>query len=102
METLFSIYRKKVIRGMSAMQPDKVHLHMLVYSRIICKMHKRSVGYVSNSMTSPVMWLMTLITVFPAIVLRENTLALIGLFAYFSLVYIYIYSKIIHFSTGIK
>lgn len=34
-ETLFSMYRKIVLRGQSAMQPDGVHLHMLVYKRLV-------------------------------------------------------------------
>jgi hypothetical protein len=34
-ETCFSIYRKKFIRGMSPRVPDGVHLHMLVYKRLM-------------------------------------------------------------------
>lgn len=102
METLFSMYRKKIIRKASIMEPDKLHLHMLVYDRIICKVYKRSDAYLANSMTSPVMWLLSLITVFPAIILREHTIGLISLFVYFSVVYVYIYVKIIRNSTGIK
>lgn len=34
-ETLFSMYRKMYLRGESAMQPDGVHLHMLVYKRLV-------------------------------------------------------------------
>ncbi len=102
METLFSIYRKRIVRGQSAMVPDKLHLHMLVHNRIICKIFNRSENYLSNSMTSPVMWLLSLITVFPAIVLRENTLALIALFIYFAVVYVYIYKRIIRFASKTK
>jgi hypothetical protein len=34
-ETLFSIYRKKFVRGKSPGAPDGVHLHMLVYKRLV-------------------------------------------------------------------
>ena len=34
-ETVFSIYRKKFLRGGSAGMPDGVHLHMLVYKRLM-------------------------------------------------------------------
>ena len=102
METLFSMYRKKIIRKSSMMEPDKLHLHMLVYDRIICKIYNRSDAYIANSMTSPVMWLLSLIVVFPAIALRGHTIGLITLFICFSIIYIYIYVQIIHFSTGIK
>jgi UDP-N-acetylmuramyl pentapeptide phosphotransferase/UDP-N-acetylglucosamine-1-phosphate transferase len=34
-EVLYSIYRKKVLRGMSVTMPDRLHLHMLIYRRCI-------------------------------------------------------------------
>jgi UDP-N-acetylmuramyl pentapeptide phosphotransferase/UDP-N-acetylglucosamine-1-phosphate transferase len=34
-EVLYSIYRKKVLRGMSVTTPDRLHLHMLIYRRCI-------------------------------------------------------------------
>lgn len=36
-EIAFSIYRKKYLRSMSAMVPDGLHLHMLIYHRCIKK-----------------------------------------------------------------
>jgi UDP-GlcNAc:undecaprenyl-phosphate/decaprenyl-phosphate GlcNAc-1-phosphate transferase len=35
LETLFSIYRKNYLRGMSPGIPDGIHLHMLVYKQIV-------------------------------------------------------------------
>lgn len=37
-EVLYSIYRKKVVRKMSPGVPDRLHFHMLVYRRFICKL----------------------------------------------------------------
>jgi UDP-N-acetylmuramyl pentapeptide phosphotransferase/UDP-N-acetylglucosamine-1-phosphate transferase len=34
-ETFFSIYRKKVLRGDSPGHPDGLHLHMLIYKRLV-------------------------------------------------------------------
>lgn len=34
-EVLYSIFRKKVLRKMSATMPDRLHLHMLIYRRCI-------------------------------------------------------------------
>lgn len=34
-ETLFSIYRRKIIRGRSPGHPDGLHLHTLIYRRIV-------------------------------------------------------------------
>lgn len=35
LEVLFSMYRKKYVRGMSPCVPDRLHLHMLVYRRLV-------------------------------------------------------------------
>lgn len=40
-EVLFSIFRKKVLRKMSATKPDRLHLHMLIYRRCICRLVPR-------------------------------------------------------------
>jgi UDP-N-acetylmuramyl pentapeptide phosphotransferase/UDP-N-acetylglucosamine-1-phosphate transferase len=37
-EVLYSIYRKKVIRKMSPGLPDRLHFHMLVYRRYVCRL----------------------------------------------------------------
>jgi len=37
-EVLYSIYRKKVVRKMSPGLPDRLHFHMLVYRRFICRL----------------------------------------------------------------
>jgi UDP-N-acetylmuramyl pentapeptide phosphotransferase/UDP-N-acetylglucosamine-1-phosphate transferase len=36
-EVLYSMFRKKVLRGMSATMPDRLHLHMLIFRRCICR-----------------------------------------------------------------
>jgi UDP-N-acetylmuramyl pentapeptide phosphotransferase/UDP-N-acetylglucosamine-1-phosphate transferase len=35
-EVLYSMFRKRVLRRMSATMPDRLHLHMLVFRRCIC------------------------------------------------------------------
>lgn len=34
-ETLFSVYRKKILLKISPFQPDGLHLHMLIYKRLV-------------------------------------------------------------------
>ena len=65
-ETLFSMYRRKVIRGRPAGLPDGVHLHRLIYRRLM----RWAVGNQSakmltrrNSMTSPYLWLLCMLSV---------------------------------------
>jgi UDP-N-acetylmuramyl pentapeptide phosphotransferase/UDP-N-acetylglucosamine-1-phosphate transferase len=43
-EVLFSIYRRKVIRKSSPGQPDCLHLHTLVYRRVVCQLLPSSVA----------------------------------------------------------
>ncbi|MGP1615871.1 MAG: MraY family glycosyltransferase, partial [Pollutimonas bauzanensis] len=56
-ETLFSIYRKVFLRRMSPALPDRVHLHMLIYRRVVrwaeAGPGKRRRKIQRNAMTSP-------------------------------------------------
>jgi len=50
-ETVFSIYRKKFIRGKSPFSPDRSHMHMLIHLRIVKKIFKRKTLIFQNSFT---------------------------------------------------
>lgn len=41
-EVLYSIYRRKVIRKSSPGAPDRLHLHTLIYRRIVCQVIPRN------------------------------------------------------------
>jgi len=101
-ETIFSIYRKKVIRGMSPGVPDGVHLHMLVYRRLIrwaLGRSDRSNPRLRNSMTSPYLWIMCMLAVIPAVIFWNNT-AVLGVFILmFGVSYTVLYWKIVRFKT---
>jgi UDP-N-acetylmuramyl pentapeptide phosphotransferase/UDP-N-acetylglucosamine-1-phosphate transferase len=99
-ETVFSMYRKMVIRKHSPSIPDGLHFHMLVYKRLIRwtvgkgaakNMRKR------NSMTSPYLWGMGLLTVIPAMFFWKNTLALQVCCLLFVIMYVWLYQRIVRF-----
>lgn len=99
-ETLFSIYRKKMLRGISPGIPDGVHLHMLIYKRLM----RWAVGSKSerhrlrrNSMTSPYLWLLSLLAVVPATMFWSNMWMLVIFSALFIVVYIWLYQRIVRF-----
>jgi UDP-N-acetylmuramyl pentapeptide phosphotransferase/UDP-N-acetylglucosamine-1-phosphate transferase len=101
-ETVFSIYRKKVLRGMSPGVPDGVHFHMLVYRRLM----RWAVGNKStkaltrrNSMTSPYLWLMCMLGVVPAVLFWDNTAALAGFILVFCVVYVGLYWSMVRFKS---
>lgn len=41
-EVLYSIYRRKVVRNMSPGAPDRLHLHTLIYRRVVCQRMPRN------------------------------------------------------------
>lgn len=90
-EVLFSIYRRKFIRGTSPTAPDRIHFHTLLYKRHIKVNHQ----------TSIFIWLLNIPVVFLPIFFYQNSLALIGLIIIFIIIYIFIYTKIIKFG-GLK
>ncbi len=99
-ETCFSIYRKKFVRGMSPGIPDGVHLHMLVYKRLM----RWAVGVKTaheltrrNSFTSPYLWLLCLIGVIPATLFWQHTVHLFAFVVLFALTYVWLYVSIVRF-----
>lgn len=99
-ETLFTIYRRMVIRKTSPGQPDAVHMHQMVYMRLVrwaiyskCPDEKT----MRNSMTSPYLWLLCSLSVIPAVVFwRSEAVLQICVFG-FVLVYVMLYQSLVRF-----
>ncbi|BCF98045.1 hypothetical protein PPGU19_026140 [Paraburkholderia sp. PGU19] len=90
-EMCFSIYRKKFIRGMSPGIPDGVHLHMLVYKRLMrWAVVARTARELTrrNSLTSPYLKLLCLLAVVPATLFWRRTLHLFCFAVVFALTYV--------------
>ena len=104
-ETLFSIWRKKLHRGMSPSVPDGIHFHMLVYRRVakwarISGNSPDSIkSYKDNARTSPYLWVLSSVTVMPALLFWKNTAILQVAFLLFSLTYIFLYRSLVQFKT---
>jgi UDP-N-acetylmuramyl pentapeptide phosphotransferase/UDP-N-acetylglucosamine-1-phosphate transferase len=99
-ETAFSIYRRVMLRKLPAGMPDGIHLHSLIYRRIM----RWAVGRQSrrsqtrrNSMTSPYLWLLCMMAVLPAMLFWDNTPMLLACIGVFSLTYITLYWRIVRF-----
>ncbi|MBE2245225.1 MAG: glycosyltransferase family 4 protein [Burkholderiaceae bacterium] len=99
-ETLFSMYRRKVIRGRSVGMPDGLHLHSLVYRRMLrwaigredaAAMMKR------NSRTAPYLWLLCMFAVVPAVLFWDDSRVLGACIVLFALAYVILYGRIIRF-----
>jgi len=93
-ELLYSIYRRKIVHKTDASQPDANHLHSLVYRKLIsCKLFKHN-KVICNSMVSPVMWLLSLIGIVPAMIWFDNQTMLIIWVFVFMFIYTFFYKLI--------
>ncbi|MBA3915336.1 MAG: glycosyl transferase [Acidobacteriales bacterium] len=101
-ETLFSIYRKRYLRGISPGIPDGVHLHMLIYRRLIrWAVGDRGAKTLTrrNSMTSPYLWLLCLFSVIPAVLWWNNSAVLTVFLFLFMVSYVLLYWSIVRFKS---
>ncbi len=99
-ETFFSIWRKLVVRGVSPGVPDGLHLHMLVFRRLV----RWAVGRpdaasltLRNSLTAPYLWLLSSIAALPATLLWRYPHALQAAVAIFCLLYVWLYLRLVRF-----
>lgn len=99
-ETLFSIYRRRVLRARPPQLPDGIHLHSLVYKRIVrWAVGDRSARVLTrrNSMASPLLWLLCMVSVVPAVLFWDSSGALAGFLGLFGLIYVALYWRIVRF-----
>lgn len=99
-ETLFSVYRRKFKKGISPGRPDGVHLHTLIYQRLVrWKVGSKNLKdqTVRNALTSLYLWGFTLLCALPAILFWQNTPVLIGAVAAFVFVYLGFYRRLVRF-----
>jgi len=99
-ETLFSMYRKKLLRGRSPGVPDGVHLHMLVYKRLV----RWAVGSTEarlitqrNSMTSPYLWVLSSMGTIPAVLFWQYPTILMVFVFLFAVSYVFLYRRLVLF-----
>jgi UDP-N-acetylmuramyl pentapeptide phosphotransferase/UDP-N-acetylglucosamine-1-phosphate transferase len=101
-ETLFSVYRRMFLRGKSPAMPDGIHLHSLIFRRIvqwtIGKKEARALMK-RNSLTSPYLWLLSLMAVIPATLFWQYTGVLIFFCLLFVVSYVWLYARIVRFKS---
>lgn len=102
-ETIFTIYRRKVVRGVATHQPDGIHLHTLIHRRLIrwtlTSNRERRRLTRRNSMTSPYLWLLCLTSVIPSVLWWDNTAVLSWFLLAFVAAYVWLYARIVRFKT---
>jgi UDP-N-acetylmuramyl pentapeptide phosphotransferase/UDP-N-acetylglucosamine-1-phosphate transferase len=99
-ETLFSIYRRRVLRDLSPGMPDGIHLHSLIYRRVMrWAIGSRSSKALTrrNSMTSLYLWMLCMLSVIPAVLFWDNTMVLAACIVFFGFSYVALYWRIVRF-----
>ncbi len=98
-ETLFSIYRK-LWRGDSPGMADALHLHQLVYRRLVRSMlHEDEAKNMlaRNNRTSPYLWSFIVLTVVPAVLFWSYSGVLLAFCVLFAISYVVAYVSLVRF-----
>ncbi len=99
-ETLFSVYRRLFLRGKSPGMPDGIHLHSLIFRRLVLWAVGRKDARAltrSNALTSPYLWLLSLMAVIPATLFWRHTWLLMVFCLVFVFSYVWLYARIVRF-----
>lgn len=103
-ETLFTIYRRVILKRVHPGMPDATHLHQLIYMRVV----RWSIGSDDatlrtqrNALTSPYLWVLAALTVMPAILFWRYHLVLKAFAALFVFTYIWLYWSIVRFKSPV-
>jgi len=99
LETLFTIYRRRVHQGKSPGTADGIHFHTLIYRRILGADVCEKTWFTSNARTAPYLWILAGMSITPAILWWKSTPILIATSCVFVVTYIWLYSKIVKFKT---
>lgn len=102
-ETLFTIIRRVWALGIGHVgRPDTLHLHQIIYRRLVRRYGLRPQGaraVMRNSMTSPYLWALSLLCATPAAVFWARTELLMALTLLFVGTYLALYRRIIQFKS---
>lgn len=88
-ETLFSMYRRKFIRFHPMGHPDSLHLHTLLFRRVVS----------SNYKVAPYLWVLTVFNAFVAYEFASDTNTLLVCMLLFASLYVSLYAKLVRFKT---
>ncbi len=99
-ETLFSMYRRKVIRQRPVNHPDGLHLHTLIYLRLLIKPNLHSTPAQKNNANSRVgayFWIpATTFTTLACLFMHKTWAQLVLMFIYLAM-YLWLYRSLVRF-----
>ena len=99
-ETMFSMYRRKFIRQHPVNHPDGLHLHTLVYRRLLFnpQVHLTPTQKnTANAQVGPYFWLPATAFTTLACLFMQNTWAQLAFMLTYLAMYIWLYRALVHF-----
>jgi UDP-N-acetylmuramyl pentapeptide phosphotransferase/UDP-N-acetylglucosamine-1-phosphate transferase len=99
-ETLFSMYRRKFVRNHPVNHPDALHLHTLIYRRVLFSPGTRTNPERKNKLNSRValfFWLPAILFTFICCLFLQSTYIQLALMSVYFAMYVWLYKKLIHF-----
>lgn len=96
-EVLFSMYRRRVIQQVSPGAPDRLHLHTLVYRRVVRKLIKVEPpqAWLRNATTAGVIVPWIAIMALSSVLVGQSILMAIGLVLFQVMLYILVYRRLV-------
>jgi UDP-N-acetylmuramyl pentapeptide phosphotransferase/UDP-N-acetylglucosamine-1-phosphate transferase len=101
-ETLFSMYRRKIVRERSVNHPDALHLHTLVYRRLLLNSRNTNNIEQKNSRNSQVaiyFWLPASLFTFVSCLFMQSTWTQLVLMLIYLTMYVWLYKKLVKFKS---
>jgi len=101
-ETLFTIYRRVIVKRINPGIPDAAHLHQIIYKRVVRWAIGSSHGALQlqrHAITAPYLWLLSSLAVIPAVLFWNNHIALKLFTILFAVTYVWLYWSIVKFRT---
>jgi UDP-N-acetylmuramyl pentapeptide phosphotransferase/UDP-N-acetylglucosamine-1-phosphate transferase len=97
LEVLFSMARRRA-RKLKIGQPDRLHLHSLLWARLTRKWFKDCSPTIQNASVLPLILLYALIPASLAVIFSTSTPKLVFAFVISAYIYALIYARLVHFS----
>ena len=103
-ETIFSMYRRKFVKDHPVNHPDALHLHTLIYRRLLLNPSIANNGEQKNSRNSRValyFWIPASLFSFVSCVFMHSTWAQLALMLGYLAMYIWLYRRLVRFKSPI-
>jgi UDP-N-acetylmuramyl pentapeptide phosphotransferase/UDP-N-acetylglucosamine-1-phosphate transferase len=96
-EVMYSIYRRKIIRKTSAGHPDCLHLHTLIYRRLICQSlnHNHSQPWMRNASVACLVSVWIIVASLAAVLLGNSLPGAVAVVLIQVVLYVGVYARLV-------